>query len=247
MSEPGDDFERALWSSARADAPPDASRERAFAAASLALKATGGSGAPPASGAPGAPTLAPFAATGAALVKWTVALATLVAVATSYVAVRASRGPTPDVATEAVTTPPAAPSLPTVPSRAAEPAPPYADVAASPVGVVAEPTARARRTPAARGDSLAAEIAALDGVRTALAARDPSRAIALLDGYDRAHAAGAFVPEARVLRVEALVARGDRAEATRLGRLLLAGAPDSPHAAHLRALLDAPPGSGVGD
>ncbi|HXN34081.1 MAG TPA: outer membrane protein assembly factor BamD [Polyangiaceae bacterium] len=73
----------------------------------------------------------------------------------------------------------------------------------------------------------------LDPVRTSLARHDAPAALRQLDVFDRAFPASVLADEALVLRVDALVARGDRAEAEALGRSFLATHPASPHAPHL--------------
>jgi hypothetical protein len=82
--------------------------------------------------------------------------------------------------------------------------------------------------------ALADEIAALEGARTALVGADPSRALALLDAYDRRP--GALAHEATALRVEAFVMRGDHSNATKVARSFVAQHPKSPLAPRMRAL-----------
>jgi hypothetical protein len=84
---------------------------------------------------------------------------------------------------------------------------------------------------------LAAEIALLDRAREALAAGEPARALAVLERYDREMPAGRLAPEAAYVRIEALLAAGDRAGADAAGRRFLAANPTSPHAKRVRALL----------
>jgi hypothetical protein len=97
------------------------------------------------------------------------------------------------------------------------------------------------RAPAASAqqDSLADEIALFDRAHAALEAGNAPTALALLDEYESRFRTGAFAQEAEVLRVQALVRVGDRAEATRVGDRFLAAHPTSPHAARVRAILDA--------
>jgi hypothetical protein len=101
------------------------------------------------------------------------------------------------------------------PRRAASPSP-------SPF-VVAEPA-----PPPSLG--LADEILRLDRAKTALAAGEPAAAIELLDTYDRDAPAGALRPEAHALRIDAVLATGDRAAAAGLARDFLARFPEH----HLR-------------
>jgi hypothetical protein len=85
--------------------------------------------------------------------------------------------------------------------------------------------------------SLPAELALLDGVRASLQDRNAPAALKQLDVYDRTFRSSILADEALVLRVDALVARGDRAEAAALSRGFLATHPVSPHAPHLLRLL----------
>jgi hypothetical protein len=90
--------------------------------------------------------------------------------------------------------------------------------------------------PADTSTSLAAEIALLDAARRARETGDFDRALALLDRYHREHPHGELRRESDVLKLETLVERGDREEATRLGRHFLETFPDDPHVAHVRTL-----------
>jgi hypothetical protein len=86
--------------------------------------------------------------------------------------------------------------------------------------------------------SLDAEIATLDGVRALLARRDGRGALEALEAYDRAFPASVLAEEATVLRVDASMVQGDRAAAAALSRRFLAAHPSSPHARHLRQVID---------
>ena len=85
--------------------------------------------------------------------------------------------------------------------------------------------------------SLAQEIAMFDHARAALEEGEADRALALLDAYQSRFRAGAFSQEAEELRVQALLRKGDRGRAARVGQRFLAAHPESPHAARVRALL----------
>jgi hypothetical protein len=86
-------------------------------------------------------------------------------------------------------------------------------------------------------DGLAEEIAAIDRARSALAAHNPDEAIRVLNEHDRRFGQGSLSRESALLRVEALSARGDRAEAVRLAEELLAKNPDAPYRARLHKVL----------
>lgn len=85
--------------------------------------------------------------------------------------------------------------------------------------------------------ALSREVAPLVEARRALRGGDPARALALLDGHARAFPTAVLGPEAFVIRVEALLALGRRAEATALADSWLARDPASPFAKRLRALV----------
>jgi outer membrane protein assembly factor BamD (BamD/ComL family) len=93
-------------------------------------------------------------------------------------------------------------------------------------------------TPPPPAKPLAYEIAALDTARSALRARQPARALAAVDDYARRFPRGVLAQEATVVRIEALTALGNRAEAERLGRSFLALHPGSPLAQRVRSVLD---------
>jgi hypothetical protein len=88
---------------------------------------------------------------------------------------------------------------------------------------------------------LAQELRSLDEARSALAQGDAPGALTLLDRHDRTFPTGPLRTEARMLRVEALLARGDRASARRLATDLLARDPSGPHARRLRTIADGTP------
>jgi TolA-binding protein len=87
-----------------------------------------------------------------------------------------------------------------------------------------------------RALELAAEVAALDAARQALANGDPRRALSLLDAYRDRFPEARLLPEALHVRMEALYQSGDRAGAARVAERLLAGFPQSPHAARARQI-----------
>jgi outer membrane protein assembly factor BamD (BamD/ComL family) len=81
------------------------------------------------------------------------------------------------------------------------------------------------------------EIALLDEVRRLLNAGDTAGALAGLDRYKSRFPSGALSPEALVLKVDALMRKGDGATATRLAHGFLKTHPDGFHAGALRALI----------
>ena len=85
--------------------------------------------------------------------------------------------------------------------------------------------------------SLAAEIALLDRVRTALAARDAGAAQVLLSQFARDFPEATLKLEARVFLVEALLLQGNSARATSLGEEILRSQATGTHARRIRYLL----------
>jgi hypothetical protein len=126
--------------------------------------------------------------------------------------------------------PPVAPSQ--VAQVTLEPEPVVTAVPPSPPGPTSAPSFQPRLP-----SSLDAEVATLDRVRLALAERDASGAIRELDAYDRAFPMSVLAEEATVLRVDALMEKGDAAAAAALSRQFLVANPSSPHASHLRQVL----------
>lgn len=123
------------------------------------------------------------------------------------------------------------------PSSAGEKA--HDDRSAAPLA--AEPAAPppSASSAAPHATSLQAEMAAIERVRAALGAGDPRGAIALLDRMQADFPRPALGQEAVVLRIEALVASGDRARAQALADAFFAAESSSPHALRVRALLSA--------
>ncbi len=101
-------------------------------------------------------------------------------------------------------------------------------------------------TVSAPRSTVAEEIAAIDGIRAALRVGDGPRAERQLAAYRARFAAGTLVPEADLLALEAVAARGDGAATSAAARAYLARHPQSPHAARARALLaqTSPPARG---
>jgi hypothetical protein len=106
--------------------------------------------------------------------------------------------------------------------------------------LLATPASRAPDVQRARPSAaapLAAEVAAIDHAARAVAKRDPERALAALDAYQKQFPSGVLRPEATVLRVQALVQQGDAVRAASIARAFLAQNPHSPHAERLRSLV----------
>lgn len=120
------------------------------------------------------------------------------------------------------------------PPSAPAPAPAPAQPAPAPV------VAPERPKPAPLLASLAEEIRVLDQARSALAAGDATRAGRLLDAYEQSRHGPTLTQEAALLRVRLLLARGQRRDAARLARRIIAEHPESAHAHSLRTLASEP-------
>jgi hypothetical protein len=256
MSEPrrlleaGGDFERSLLGAWQDEKPSPRARAELLALAGLTATAataatTGTVGAATAAGGSIAPKAAGLG--GVALAKWlAVAVAVLLAATAAVVATRHDTAPVlvaprsteaPPLATAALPVDAPAPPLAGAPLAPTVPVAPTAPVAA-PRAAVPKP-----HDPPAPTSTLADQVSAMDRARAALEEGDAARALRLVDEYEAHFRGGAFQQEADVLRVEALVRRGDRAGAQRAGARFLAAHPQSPHASHVRALLEGPDGT----
>jgi hypothetical protein len=223
----GDDFVQAMLRAAAGDGPSEASRQKVAAGFGL-----GGAvqGAPWRAGRP---------------TKWMGG--TLVVLALVGGAARLSRResapakPHTAAAHHSAAAPPMPAPEPT-PTEGVATAPPAA-VPDAPV--LNAPPAAVRRPlkapvdlpkPKKKASTLDAELALLDGARASLRAGRPGDALHTLDGYDAQFATGLLVPEATVVRIEALLKMGDTAAAHSLGERFLQAHPDSPLAARVRSL-----------
>jgi hypothetical protein len=197
---------------------------------------------------------------GAGVTGWSVAhvlsngpSVTPAAVEVGHVAHRRAQGRTAEtrpVETEPAVEPQMAPS--TEPTPIDREAPPQADRPAprAPSGTRIARSNSAASPPAtpslptsvdpAPGGTLAAEIQELDRARQALARGEPHAAIAALDRYGRAHSKGTLQQEALRLRIEALVAAGDRPAARALLDRFRSLYPSSPHAKRMNSLVNEP-------
>lgn len=148
-------------------------------------------------------------------------------------------------ARETIRPPPLPPStVPEAPTVAPPPAEPPARVenAEAPTQPpLTDPSPRKRAPtkapPPAEDDALARELALLDVARTEVSSA-PTRALATLQEHARRFPKGALGTEADLLRVEALVKAGRRAEAVRLGQRLTAQGATGPLAERVQRLLE---------
>lgn len=118
--------------------------------------------------------------------------------------------------------PNAAPSTPAVPA---------------PTAVVHAQAPAHHVRPSAPDNPLSREVRALEGAHQALAERNPDEALRLLNRYRLKFPAGALSSEATVLRVQALLMRGDRTGAQALADAFSAAHPESPYGRRLEDLI----------
>src|SRR5262249_31861381 len=85
---------------------------------------------------------------------------------------------------------------------------------------------------------LSRELRAIDTARAALNRGDANGALSAVDQYERTFPNGSLRMEANVVRVEALLARGDKAAARKLARDLLARDPSGPQSRRLQSIAD---------
>jgi hypothetical protein len=245
-----DEAGRLLLEAGRAGAPSGA-KERALAAATAVIAASTLGGGSAAAG--------PAVAKAASLlsVKWlaVVGLAGVGTVAGTAVvhemrtaparahppaAATAAASVQPHASVSPVTTPSEGLSTPWV-TQSSEPTTTTAAAAAPPVApspAAAPPMAGTIQTVPS---SFPAELETLDEARAAIASSQPARALSILDRYVARFPRGSMGPEASVLRIEALVAAGDRAAAQRAADAFLRGDPTSPYAARIHSLLGSNP------
>jgi hypothetical protein len=84
------------------------------------------------------------------------------------------------------------------------------------------------------------QLAALRAIRLLLASRDPARALASLDEFDRLHPSTPLKEEVAVLRIDALSDLGRAAEASALAAQFLRANPDSAYTRRVRSKLKIP-------
>ncbi|MBX7102375.1 MAG: hypothetical protein K1X89_31955, partial [Myxococcaceae bacterium] len=112
-----------------------------------------------------------------------------------------------------------------------EPAPPAA---------VPEPRARPRSKPHPDdADALALELTALDAARSRLQAGDATGALKAIADYERQFPAGTLALEAALVRLQALLQTGQRAQGEALAKRLVAQNPSELVRARVQRLLDA--------
>jgi hypothetical protein len=99
------------------------------------------------------------------------------------------------------------------------------------------PASSALRPSQPPGPSVRRELELIALARAALTRGDARACLEAIDLHDREFPAGQFALEAKVMRIEAAFAAGDRAGARALARDYLAANPSSPYDARIRSLL----------
>jgi len=92
-------------------------------------------------------------------------------------------------------------------------------------------------SPPSADGSLAREVELIDQARRALAVGNPLRAQRALAEYAMVTRTGTLDREAQILRIETLLARGQRAAAVALARVYVSANPGDPHVPKLQALI----------
>lgn len=231
LEENDDELENAMLRSVRGDSVSREGRQRILAGLGISAAALTAS-----TGAASSIALAKsgvLKGTSAVVVKW-LALCSVVSLIPAGVWVARTR----TTASVELAHPSDAPTRPQRSQPAVEASPPVA-VTPPEVPTAAFPAREARTvaSPPGRSSALSDEVAALQVARTALADRDPNAALAALDRYKNRFAGGRLGPEATVLRIEALVLRGDRAQASALADRFESSNPKSPYAERIRSIL----------
>jgi TolA-binding protein len=133
----------------------------------------------------------------------------------------------------AVVAPPGDPE-PERPARGEPPASASSSASATPARV-GNPSRPART--ASPDDRLSQEVVALERAHQALASHDPDAALRKLDEYRAQFPGGVLSSDATVLRVQALLAKGDLAGARTLADAYSSAHPDSPYAKRIEDLV----------
>jgi hypothetical protein len=95
-------------------------------------------------------------------------------------------------------------------------------------------------TTALSNDSIRAQVEALNAIRDVLGSGGAQRALTMLDDFARAHPSSPLGEEITVLRVDALVDAGRRAEATTIADAFLRAHPSTAYGQRLRSKLKSP-------
>lgn len=232
-----DEFEARLLSAGRYDAPSGASRRRIMAGLGFGGALTIATAASTAqAGSSGV-----LASLGRAALRhwgWTAAVGGAAVWASVELSKTEPLPPQPPAAlgrAQPLTTPPPVAFTGSGSANPVEPAATEAEPAPQPPA-----NAAPKRAPAAASkdaSSLPEELSALESARRALVGGDAKRALQQLDEYSRRFSKPRLGTEAAVLRIEALMANGERARANQLGRDFLAKHTNGPYERRVRSLI----------
>jgi hypothetical protein len=242
LDESDDELERALLRSVRGDALPDGSRRRILAGLGIAGAVATTTSTAASSLVAGKAGL--FKGTSAVVAKW-VAVSAVVGLGSTGVIVARSHLHARDLARSSAPASAPAPEPRAAVRDQAPPTPAAANEVVNEPAPVATVAPRENRVSAPAAPKLSEELAAIQVARTALASHDPAAALAALDRYKARFPAGRLAPEATVLRIDALVERGDRAEAAALAERFEASNPRSPYAGRIRSILSRSKGQAI--
>jgi len=137
---------------------------------------------------------------------------------------------------ERVAPEPMPPAVVNVPSEAKSPSARVASVTSS-AGVLGRTVSALPGSSEAASGRLAREVALIDDARRALMAGNAQHSLAVLDAYAELDTTGTLNREARVLRIDALLAAGQRTLAVPLAVSYLQEYPADPQTQKLRAVL----------
>ena len=197
------EFERRLLQSAASEQPSRELSERMAAGLGISM--------PVLLAAPKSAAPASKAALGArALTPWVSGALVVIVAAGAVIGLRRGASPASPAhsAQASVSAPVAAPSLAVAPIDVVAPDPP------APSATALRPSLRSGAS--ASATDLRAQITLIDSARAALSVGAGDRALQVLRQYESTYGAGSFRPEARALKIEALVAVGRGAEARAL-------------------------------
>jgi hypothetical protein len=212
----GTGLEQRLLQSASAEQPSRELSERMAAGIGIS--------APMLLAAPQSVAPAPKAALGArALTPWLSGVLVVIAAVGATIALHRRANPAPPArfAPASASAPALALPLPSAPTEVVAPDQPAPSASPSPSAL--RPSVRS----GASANDLHAQITLIDSARAAVSAGAGDRALQLLRQYESAYGVGSFRPEARALKIEALVAVGRRAEARVLAERFAADYPGS--------------------
>ncbi|HVY26171.1 MAG TPA: hypothetical protein VHB79_06445 [Polyangiaceae bacterium] len=226
------DLELALLRAGHTDVPSDKARQAALAALGLSgavLSASSSAAASSTALSSGARVLA---------AKWWAVGALVTAAGAAGLGYATFSGGPTAVPSVSATRPPM--PAPRVTGPALEPMPEAATPPPSPAAIPRErgTTPQPHTSSSSGAPGIQEQIALIDRARSAVAAGQPAVAMAALDEYQRRFPGGVLTQEATLLRIETLLARGDKASAARLGQRFLQRYPRSAMAARVRALID---------